>query len=521
MAFVEDDDTESQASQVDEAQGDEDKKKNDPTVSLGDGGSGVASPGGGNVGGNNVPTGSQQGSGQNASGSWTNLQDYLDANKDQAAQVGNDIASTVGGQAKKSQDEINSAGTDFSNQVDANTVKEDDGTINNAITGATSLKSGDTFDPNLVTGFQNQLNATYNGPTDFTQSSGYTQAQNDFNTAKTQLDQTKSEAGRDVLLNNQYSGASQNGYNQGEKTLDQALIEGSPDAQSAIQGVQNQWGGIQNTLANQTTAQNAYAASAQATDTATAAAAKAALDNANTGFQGGLNTTYQDALTRQQEQLAAEQKALATNNWTPEQLAAAGLTLGQHTYGMDLNNPNYIDQGTAPTLYNSATADQYAQANALAQLAGQTDSTYLPSSYASQVGTAMGPTFNARAIQSDLDIAKASLPSLASQYFHDAGGQPTLLGPGQIIPDGENNLLLPYNYQDENAVTRNYNSILNGTPMTGPFDPNLNPGLSLNNALANAPLANPNRSITESEWQHIQDVLNSHVGQLNRSFHSR
>ncbi len=381
----------------------------DPAKQLSGGGTGIAGPGPvGNVGGNQSAQPQSQANNANNSGGWTNLQQYLDANQDQAASAGSQIANTVSGQAQTAKNDINNDTSDFTGKVNASTVNQDPNAVSNAINDATSAKAGSILNPDDVSSFQKQANANYTGPTDFTQSGGYGQAQQDVNAASNSLQQTQSEAGRDVLLNNQYGNASPNGYTQGEKNLDQALIEGSQPAQQSLQAVNNQWTGIGNALSGATTSENALAANAQQTDAATAAAAQSALGTADSGFKTNLNSGLSAAKADQAAGYQSAQNSFGGNKLAPTDLTATGLSSGQDIYGLHLGD--YLSQSNAPTLNTFATADQYAQAQALAQLAGQSGSDFLPSQYADQAGTA--PTspysFNGNQFNSDLKSAEAN-----------------------------------------------------------------------------------------------------------------
>lgn len=406
MSFAldqDDDQTDSQADQT---------KSDDSSVSLGGGGSGVAT-----AGGNPVATQPGQAGKPSSSGSWTNLQSYLDANSDQGAQVGSQIAGTVNQQAQTAQSDVNSAASDFQNNVNSSTINADPDAVNKAISDATSAKAGSTLDPNDVSGYQAQANATYNGPTDFTQEQGYGQAQQDLNTAQQSVAETGSEAGRDVLLGNQYKNSSANGYNQGEQNLDQLLLESSQGGKAALQPLANQWSGLSTALGNATTTENAAAQSAAATDAATQQAAQAALTGATTGFQTNLTNAATAAAASAPHDWSQLMTDLSDGNLTPSELAAVnaqGLNTGANTYDLFKDPTQYFTENSAPTMYQTATADQYAQAAALAQLAGQTDSTFLPSEQASQAGTANPFTFQGNKFdQAQQTAARAYATALA------------------------------------------------------------------------------------------------------------
>ncbi len=387
----------------------------DSTVNLGGGGSGVVSPGGGNVGGNNQTAAAQTQKPTN-SGSWTNLQSYLAANSDQGAQVGSQIAGTITGQAEGAKNDINSAASDFSNNVNANTVNADANSVSKAVSDAQNANAGWSANPDDVSNFQKQYNASYGGPTDFTKQSGYGTAQNDINTANTSLAQTGSEAGRDVLLQNQYKNTSANGYNQGEQGLDQMLLENTPANQTAFEGLRGQYSGLSQMLADETAKQNAAAQGAVQTDAATAAAAHAALDPANQQLQNTLNSQLAGVQSKNpQAQYQKIMDDIHNGTMTRDELEALGMGQGETTYGVDPSK--YMSAFAAPTVANTASADQYAQAHALAQLAGQSDSPYLSQAYASQAGKGNNPyAFDSSKFNADIATRQAQGPAIIAAY---------------------------------------------------------------------------------------------------------
>lgn len=362
-----------------------------PTTSAG-GGSGTVSGGGAPSASPATPDASKP----STSGSWTNLDQYLNQNADQGATVGNQIASTVNNQGTQAQNDITNLGVNFNSAVNADTTQQNSGAVNQAITDASSLKAGQTLSAADQAAYNAQAGASYSGPTDATGFSGYNQAQTDTNTAQQSAGETQSESGRDVLLNNQYENTSANGYNQGENNLDQLLLEDSAGGQSALQPLAQQWSGLNGALNNTVSAGNAAAQNAVTTDQATSAAATGALGTANTNFQNQLNTGLTALQTKDTNSYNQILAALKSGALPSADYAALGIDPSTHIYaGSDangnptgLNTQSYLSQGSAPTLQTYATADQYAQAQALAQLSGQSSSGFLAPGSVSQAGTA-------------------------------------------------------------------------------------------------------------------------------------
>lgn len=335
-----------------------------PPATSGGGGSGIVSSGTQSSAGA-APAASGK---PTSSGSWVNLNSYLDANKDQGTDVGNTIAGSVDTLANTAQDSVNNLGSGFNQAVAQNTVNADSNAVQGAISGAQNLKDGQALDPDSLAAFNAQKNATYSGPTDVTAFAGYGDTNNAVNNANTAVQQTGSEAGRNTLLQNQYQNSSANGYNQGENNLDQLLLENSPGAQAALQPLQSKWANLNTALGDTVTAGNAAAQAGQATTAQTAQSAGDAATQAQQAYEQNLTSQEQQALAARNALISKYQgQTTLSNILTPDELAGSGLTNGQDVYNTDLKN--YIN-GTTPTVGSYANLDQYAQDSALSQLAG-------------------------------------------------------------------------------------------------------------------------------------------------------
>lgn len=343
-----------------------------PSTSAGGGSSGVASagsPGGG--GGGPAPASPQKPS---SSGSWTNLNQYLGANQDQATGIGNQIAQTVNTAGQTAQNDVGNLSSNFKNQVDQNTVNTDWNAINGAVGDATSATAGGTLNPTDVSNFQKQADASYNGPKDLTQAAGYSQAQQDISNATDLAGQTTTESGRAALLNNQYANTSPTGYTQGENNLDQLLLENSSGAQAALNPLQGEWSGLNAQLGGAVTQGATEAQAGANTTAATSQNATNALGTATQGWENNISTgltNLQNTDTAAYNQTMAD---LQNGQLSPQDYTNLQLNPSVHNY---LAAPGALSTyasalpSTEETLSNYATTDQYAQAAALAQLAGQ------------------------------------------------------------------------------------------------------------------------------------------------------
>lgn len=171
------------------------------------------------------------------SGSFANLNQYLDANKDNTNQMATSIAGSIDNTAQNAQSNIDAFKANAPTVI--NRVTNDD-LKNNYYDNATSLNDVIKNQYKILKG-----TGGYTGPTDVSGVAGYEDAVSSANTATSKLAQTGTEAGRQELLKNQYSRPS---YTQGQNVLDQALIQADPNAQQKITGVKDKWSALNGLL---------------------------------------------------------------------------------------------------------------------------------------------------------------------------------------------------------------------------------------------------------------------------------
>lgn len=393
-----------------------------PTTS---GGGGVASAGGGS-GAPAAPAAPKPSS----SGSWTNLDSYLNANNDQATSMGQQIAQSVNNVGTKAQNDISNLGSGFTSAVKQHTVDQNPDAVAQAIKNATSLTAGSNLSSEDQQAFNAQANADYAGPKDVTSFDGYSQTQQDVNAANQAAKATQSEAGRGSLLKDQYGNASQYGYTQGETNLDQLLLQNSEGAKSALNPLADKWSSLNGALNNTVSTGGAQVQQATNTNQATSAAAKNSLGTATQDFQTKLNAglaTLQQTDTDAYNKIVAD---LQSGNLSPEELALTGINQEDHNYLQKDQLGQYLNQSNAPTISNFANADQYAQAAALAELAGQSSSNFLAPGSASQAGTAQTtPAYNFDTAKygSDQKTAQAEYTSALGDDLNQINGLPVTI----------------------------------------------------------------------------------------------
>lgn len=192
----------------------------------------------GGFAGVNVPGQEPSSQKKSGSGRYTNIQQYLDANKQQAGQMGEKIASNVGTEAEKAQGQVQALGT--------------------------QAPKVEAYDPSKALEKADQLSAQekeqyktlkktggYTGPATVDQVSGYQEAQKAASSAAQNVQNAATEEGQRELLKQQYARPS---YTAGQNKLDQALLQGSQESRNKLQDLSQKYAGIDKMF--QTTAEN-------------------------------------------------------------------------------------------------------------------------------------------------------------------------------------------------------------------------------------------------------------------------
>jgi hypothetical protein len=255
-----------------------------------------------------VISGSDSGSGNpsagkpSSSGSYTNLQDYLNANKDQAAQLGSTVASNISKDGTTASNSINDASNQFQNQVGQGTIKnlgtaEQD--TAKAISNAQNLTAGQKLGSDDLDNFKAVSNATYTGPKTFQDAGTYQPAYDATQKAINEGEQTKTDSGRYAILQNMFARPT---YSSGETSLDNLLLNVNPDSQAQLNQARQNVSGLNNQFQ---TAQDTGAAYATDIANKTAAAKQNAISAFNTGrttTQGAVDTRLNDVQSHWNDQ---------------------------------------------------------------------------------------------------------------------------------------------------------------------------------------------------------------------------
>lgn len=210
-----------------------------------------------------------------------------------------------------------------------------------------------------------------------------------------------SEAGRAGLLQQFVGGP---GYASGQQKLDQLLLglQGRGQLTQARQAVTGLPGSEQ--AAEQQAAQQAQQYGQEAG--ATRSAVTGALGQAESGLESTVGQRAQQTQAQRQADYNQVVSDLQSGKITPQEAQLLGIKAGQQLYNVDPTK--FLSQGAQANVYNVATAPEYARAQALAQMAGLTN-TFLPGEAKGQIGT-LGAAYglNAPALQQAVQQAQQS-----------------------------------------------------------------------------------------------------------------
>lgn len=419
---------------------DEDEVAGQPAVKSSNQSSGA--PGGSGSGPSSAPVapmGSGGGSANNQR-KFAGIHDYLKSNKNQTANLANQVGGTVRAAGDEARGAISSGVDKFGKDVDENTVKVDDNVINRVKEDPTALVGGvkDTSNLNTkpnngyvdfggssfagrnvtssrptnpafnvqgdlskqkealtnlgyLTKFVGMRDAEYGGPTSLLDEKYYNPMQKGVSEAEAASAATKTEEGTKGLVGDLHK--KQIGYvNTGALGLDNALLRGDQGARDIIAGAAASNDDLNKLLTTAVGTAEGRAAAGQAETDRTRAIARGAVTGSRREFEQELNNRVNDAINSATTVQDAIRNVLETGGTpTPDQLAAMGITQEQWTqitnpeYAGDLDLSSYLTT-TDPNINTGtyATNEDYARDAALELLMGESDDTLTDPSLAGQ-----------------------------------------------------------------------------------------------------------------------------------------
>ncbi len=357
----------------------------------------------------NAAQASTQSSTPDNPGNFVGIKQYLDANKPQAAKLGDQTAGVITNSADQARQSIGGLNTAAQDQIKPTQ------SLGESILGKIKTTPEALSDQERKQ-VKDTESAKYTGPTDvYGLGDAYSNAQKATKTANDNINQSGTEEGRMNLI----SQVNSKPRTQGMNTFDNALLQSGGGREKLAQAaksagdVQSQFdqttGNIQNQIGraddpktpnvNEATGAIGQTAASQGEAYKTV---QDALANWKAGFQPKVQQA-QDDLVGLNQRVASD---LGDNPYqlNDETRDLFGLANNQRVYGVSLND--YLTQGSPSDVSaaNVATPEDYARYGALADLAGD-QSMYLNPDNASQAGKLPGPKVDTAKLLADIQGA--------------------------------------------------------------------------------------------------------------------
>ncbi len=366
------------------------------------------------------------------SGNFVGLQTYLNANKPQAAKLGDQASGIVTSSANDARNAVTGLNNEFNQKVDQGTVNNDQAALGIVGSGAENLT------PEQRAQLKKQYSANYSGPNALSDIGSYSDALNKSNLANQNIQSAGTEAGRMGLVS-QINSAPRS---RGDTLFDNMLLQKGPGRDKLLDvSAQNQ--DVKNLLPSaQTAAQTKVGAvddpntpdineatgakgTTEKTKNDTFKSVQDALNAWRSGFDPRLaeaqNTGTQQAVTKDLGEIGQGDPYL--NDETFSQL---GINPNTRIFRRDLSSYLNPFSPTDVNAANVATPEDYARYSALADLAGIQDP-YLNQANAGQAGTAPKFSINQQKLNADL---KADQDAYDNEWNNTRG----LIGGSQYLP---------------------------------------------------------------------------------------
>lgn len=420
-------------------------------------------------GSNSTPAGTSGNTQNTSSGQFTNLKSYLNANSSYngGAGLAGQVNSDLSNQASGINSNINNAGQQFNNQT-VNSVQPVQQNYNNfesATGNGSDLSKVASYaqDAGNVANTQAVENAQYTGPNSLNDLSGQSNGQalqgsvNDYNSL---VNNTNTQAGRTNLLSSLYGNQ---GYNQGQQTLDNVFLQGQNFAPAQAQGAQ--LNNTYNTTANNATAQGQQAHE-QVAQYANNVQGQLNTDvgSVNNNIQGEYNTN----MAGQAGQLAQQQAALNSGSIGSQLAQSLGLTNGENTYNTNLGN--YVSANNNYSAQDAATGTDYGQISALNSLLGNNANSSSANTLAQYANAPANPqgilNYNQSGLATDLGAAGSDWKNQSQPLLSTIQNNPQAFGTGGQIafdPTSVNTAPTGAGMLTNQAAFNNLNNMFNGT----------------------------------------------------------
>lgn len=341
-------------------------------------------------GGGPAPAAGAGAAGGGAPKQFADLGEYLRVNQPQ--EFGQQLAGKIGQDIDQGQQTLQDASNQFGERVDAATIRDNQGLIDQVSTAP------ELIDPDQ---FATLRDAQYQGPRSLAETPDlYNQVQGASGSAVGKAQASGSEAGRFALLDN-YFGRPE--YSQGQKSLDNLLVQADPNSQQAFDQMRANAKQLQDSTNQAGVDLNARAGQARQQTQDTRQAARGALGIDDVGQLTGSGAIQSslapvdERLTQQQQRLSQIQDIMgqygdstAASQLTPEMLELLGIDPAQFNeikFGGDGGRwlpfsvaqgefaaplSSFVDTASEDSLNRASVSspEEAARLNALASLAG-------------------------------------------------------------------------------------------------------------------------------------------------------
>ncbi len=321
------------------------------------------------------------------------LTDYLNANKEQVGQFGQEIAGKLGEQYGTAKSAIDQGFPQYNQAVNQGYAQYDPNLVNEAVSNPT----GFVQDQDKLGKFQSLYNNQYSGPQNVESWEPYQNINKTVNSAVQNAGLTSNFGGLSSYLNN-FMGAGRN--TPGMNTLDTALLTRSPEARETIKGAAAPFGGLTEYLGGKVGEGNVAAQTAREQATQGRDQARGALGNATSSFQTDLNNRLQQQRSTSSQSADEAIRRYQDGTATPEQLQLLGFNMSdmgdaslsnewknaqilQNDYSVPTDFSSIFTKQSPDVIYQSpgsiASPEEISKSQALSKLSGQDMSQWLGS----------------------------------------------------------------------------------------------------------------------------------------------
>lgn len=307
----------------------------------------------------------------NGTGNYTNLQSYLDQNKQ--ANFGEKFSNTLGDTIKSAEQGQKATEQSFKDKVNQSTILED----KNVTEAAANAPRTIVNDQNKLAQFRRQQNARYAGPTQLSdEQTLYNQAYSPTNKAVSEAGEAQTEGGKKALLNQYYgAGAGRYDYTSGQSNLDRVLLGMDPNTRSLLEQQKDRAEKAQNSFGMLQSSLNDYAKEKKGVTNEARENTNNALGRAIPAWQESVQNRVNKQIQGRDENIKGINEAIRqrkTGSLTDSDWELLGLDKNQPLYGIGKEG-GVLSPNLDANLQTLATPEEYDISQAYATLANQPD----------------------------------------------------------------------------------------------------------------------------------------------------